>query len=214
MAYGKKKKKEWWDRFDEWEVEWKKKRKEESLHDARKLRQAEEDYEKSLHSLNPLTTSPKPKKILATQSREPGIKRIPLESLLNCPLTMPARIEKIDQPNIGEAIIFFKTDKRNKGSEILEPVAFQIKRLMEYLINERFLFLLQPVEKDFFVIRVAGDINAPPLFNISLYAQEAILLRMLEKSLPWSPGYVFDVQEILKRIVDRFHKELEAQKED
>jgi len=103
------------------------------LEDARKLREAEEDYNRSLHSLNPLATNTKPKKILATQSKEPGVKRIPLETALNCPLIMPARIVKIEQPHIGEAIIFFQIEGKHEGREILEPAAFQLKRLIEYL---------------------------------------------------------------------------------
>lgn len=213
MSPKKKKNNEWWDRFDKWEEEWKRKRKEETLEDARKLRQAEEDYENSLRSLNPLEKSPQPKKILATQSREPGVKRIPLEAPLNCPLIMPARIVRVDQPHIGEAIIFFRIDIRNKGGEILEPVAFQIKRLMEYLINERLLFFLQPSEKGSFTIRVAGEKNAPPLFEVSHYCPEAILIKALEKSFPWSPGYVFDIKEILKRILERLNKEIKDQRE-
>jgi hypothetical protein len=214
MAQGKKKNNEWWDRFDKWEEEWERKRREERLEDARKLRQAEEDYDRSLHSLNPLTTTPQPKKILATQSREPGVKRLPLEVPLNCPLIMPVRIVRIDQPNLGEATIFFQADKTNKGGDFLEPVAFQIKRIMEYLISERLLFFIQPAEKGSFIIRVARDKKAPPLFNISLYPPEAIFIKALEESLQWSPGYIFDIQDILKGILERLRKEIKDQKED
>ncbi|MGA1841847.1 MAG: hypothetical protein ACMUIU_14595 [bacterium] len=214
MTNKDKKKNEWWDRFDKWEEEWKKKRKEERMEDAKKLRQAEEDYDRSLHSLNPLTTTPQPKEILATQSREPGSKRIPLEDPLNCPLILPVRIIKIEQPDPGEAIVFFQAKSIDKGENFLEQLAFQIKKVIEYLVNERLLFFVQPAEKGAFVIRVAGDKKAPPLFNISGYSGEAILIKALEKSLQWSPGYIFNVRDILKGILKRLLREFEDQKED
>jgi hypothetical protein len=214
MAHKEKKNNEWWDRFDKWEKKWERKRKEERLKDAKKLRQAEEDYDRTIHSLNPLTTTPQPKQVLATQSREPGDKSIPLEISLNCPLTLPERIVKVDQPDPGEVIVFFQAKRINKGDYPLEQVAFQIKRIMECLVNERLLFFIQPAEKGAFVIRVAGDKKAPPIFNISRYSREAILIKALEKSLQWSPGYIFNVRDILKGIFERLLRELEVQKED
>ncbi|MGA1863466.1 MAG: hypothetical protein ACMUHX_00225 [bacterium] len=214
MTHKDKKKNELWDRFDKWQEEWERKRKEERLEDAKKLHQAEEDYDRSLHSLNPLTTTPLPKEILATQSREPGAKRIPLEDPLNCPLTLPVKIIKIDQPDPGEAIIFFQAKGIDRGDDFLEQVAFQIKKVMEYLVNERLLFFVQQAEKGTFVIRVAGDKKALPLFNISGYSGEAILIKALENSLQWSPGYIFNVREILKGILKGLMRESEDHKED
>lgn len=213
MVHKDKKSDDWWDRFEKWEEEWKEKRKEEHLKDAKKLREAEEDYEKTLHNLNPLSSRPAPKKILATQSREPGFMRMPLKSPHHFPLFLPARIKKIVQKNKEEAIIFFHMDEKEKKMEILEPTAFMAKRLVEHLVNERMLFFIQPCEKGGFAIRVAGDREIPSILEVSRHAKDAILIKVLEKSLPWSLGYQFNVPEILKQIVVRFKKELEDQKE-
>jgi hypothetical protein len=213
MVHENQKSDDWWDRFKKWEEEWKEKRKEEQLKDARKLREAEEDYERSLHNLNPLSSRPAPKKILATQSREPGFMRMPLESPHHFPLFLPARVKKIVQNNQDEAIIFFHMDEKGKKTEILEPTAFMTKRLVEHLVNERMLFFIQPCDKGSFLIRVAGDKEVPPILEVSQYAKDAILIKVLEKSLPWSLGYQFNVPEILKQIVGRFEKEIEDQKE-
>jgi hypothetical protein len=82
---------------------------------------------------------------------------------------------------------------------------------MEYLINERVLFILQPTEKGSFMIRVAEDKKAPPLLELSIYFKKAILVKILEKTLPWSPGYIFDIQNILKQIIERLNKEIKDQ---
>ena len=214
MVHEDQKSNNWWNRFKEWESEWKEKRKEEKRKDARKLREAEEDYERSLHNLNPLYTPPAAKKILATQSREPGLKRMPLESSRHFPLILPARIKKIIQTNPEEATILFHLDERDKIAGILEPTAFMTKRLVEHLVSERILFFIQPGEKGSFVIRVAGDKEIPPILDVSLHAKDAIMIKVLEKSLPWSLGYQFNVSEILKQIVERLKKEVEDQKED
>lgn len=211
MARKKTKDNRLWDRFDQWEEEWRKKREKERLEDARKIRDAEEDYERTLHSLNPLKTSPDPKKVLASQSREPGLKRLPLESPLDFPLIKPASIIKVEHPTKEEGVIIFRMDEKNRTGDILEAVAFQIKRIIEYVINERLLFFLQPIKQGIFVIRAAGDREAPPIFEISQDSPGVIRIKVLENSLLWSLGYQFNVPEILNRILERFNREIEKQ---
>ena len=120
----------------------------------------------------------------------------------------PARIIKIDQPNQEEGIIFFQIDRNIRAGDILEPAAFQFKRIVEFVISERLLFYLEPKENGVFFIQVAGNREIPPILEISLYSKEAILIKVLERSLVWSLGYQFNVPEILKRILQRLKQEI------
>ncbi|MGA1843121.1 MAG: hypothetical protein ACMUIS_00990 [bacterium] len=207
MVVERKNEKKWWERFERFEEDWKRRRREERLEDARKLREAEEDYEESLHSLNPLVKPAKPREILATRSREPGTRRIPLQPIHTHPLIMPARIDRVEQPGKGEAVIVFSPEGGDIA-DILEPVSFQIKRLIEYMINERLLFSLHQTEQGAFVIRAAGERDAPPLIEISRGSRESVRIVVHERSLSWSPGYHFDLFEILKRIAERLQMQI------
>ncbi|MGA1795021.1 MAG: hypothetical protein ACMUIL_04090 [bacterium] len=207
MVAEKKNEKKWWDRFERFEEDWKRRRREERLEDARKLREAEEDYEESLRSLNPLAKPPNPKEILATRSREPGTRRIPLQPIHTHPLIMPGMIDRVEQPGKGEAVIVFSPEGGDIAG-ILEPVSFQIKRLIEYMINERLLFFLQQTERGSFVIRAAGERDSRSLIEISRCSRESVRIVAHERTLPWSPGYHFDLFEILKRIVERLRMQI------
>ncbi|MBN2373863.1 hypothetical protein JXL19_08765 [bacterium] len=196
---------DFWERFDEWKEKWKKDRDADRLNAARELRDAEEDYERYAHSLNPFEPRPKPRDILGTQAGDPSINRIPLKDPQPCRITMPALIDHIDSPSKAETLVYFRIGEE-AAEKILEQATFQIKKIIEHIIGGRFMFFMQPKGIDSFLIIKAIDKDAPPFFEITLSLPNGIRIKALEEAMTWSHGHIFDCYEILRLIVERLKK--------
>ncbi len=197
-----------WERFKSWEEEWKKKRMENRLDDARKLREAEDDYERSLRSLNPLESPPpEPKEILGVKSNEPALKKLPLKAISSLPLILPVELLRVELQGKELGQIFFRAEEE-ESANLLYSLAFNIKRLIEYILDERLLFIIQPKDRDSFFIKAAWDSKSPPFFEVALSSPELIHIKVLEHHIAWSHGFIFDCKDILEMIVQRLRKEI------
>lgn len=209
MSDEEKRDKKFWKLFEEWEEDWLEQRQKERLEDAKRLHESEEDYDMTLKALNPLNIPLKrPKEMLGVQSTEPDLNRIPLKDPSDFHLIMPGVIVSLDYPNEYEANVHFQCRDTPWNPDTLESFSFQIKGLIEHILDERLLFFLQPQGDTSFLIKPGWDNSIPPFFEISAPSEGVISIKALGRHIEWEPGYGVACHHLLKKVVKRLQNEI------
>lgn len=220
-----------WDDLEEWEKKWIERRREEHKEEARRLREAEEEYERFSRSMKVLEPVKKVESILATESSEPARLKMRLRGMEAFKEIPPFCVERIayDQKAPHFILITPVVEAANRG-KAGERLACSLRKALEFQTDEKIYSILEETglkntgveetglketdlkgaslrETGEFSIKALDGAEFISLCRIFLSPDQEgqIIIEIQKSSFPYFHGYSFSVEDMVYNYLTWLH---------
>ena len=196
----KEKQKRFWDAIKDWEKKWTEERKNERIEEAKKIQEAEEEYQRFSQSQKVLTPGKKAQDILATKSREPSMGMMRLQKMESFPEKPPFEIDRIDYDKkdfIHHPICLIPKIVPEKKLKAHEYCAYNLRKALEFQTSEKINVILEASSDREFLIKALEGAEFVPLCRIFASSQNHIEIEIKKSLFPYIHGYSFDIGKIV-----------------
>lgn len=191
---------QFWEALEDWEKNWTKERKNEVIEEAKKIQEAEEEYQRFSRSQKVLTPTKKTKDILAVKSLEPSLGKMRLQKMESFPENPPFEIDRIDYDKkdfIHHPIRIIPKIEPEKKCKAHEYCAYTLRKALEFQTSEKINVILEASSPREFLIKALEGAEFVPLCRIFASSQDYIEIEIKKSSFPYIHGYSFDIGKIV-----------------
>jgi len=191
---------QFWEALEDWEKNWTEERKNEYIEEAKKIKEAEEEYQRFSRSQKILTPEKKAKDILAVKSSEPFLGKMKLQSMESFSENPPFEIDRIDYDKkdfIRHPIRIIPKIEPEKRCKTHEYCAYSLRKALEFQTNEKINVILEASSPREFLIKALEGAEFVPLCRIFASSQDYIEIEIKKSSFPYIHGYSFDIGKIV-----------------
>lgn len=196
----KKKAEQFWEALEDWEKKWTEERKNEHKEEAKKIREAEEEYQRFSRSQKVLEPVKKAKDILAVKSSEPSLGKMRLQKMESFPGNPPFEIDRIDYEKkdlIHHPIRIIPKIEPEKKCKAHAYCAYSMRKALEFQTNEKINVILEASGPREFLIKALEGAEFVPLCRIFASSRDYIEIEIKKSSFPYIHGYSFDIGKIV-----------------
>jgi len=192
-----------WNAVEDWEKNWTEERKNERIEEAKKIQEAEKEYQRFSRSQKILTPEKKATDILATESHEPSLGKMQLQNMESFPENPPFEIDRIDYEKkdfIHHPIRIMPKIEPEKKCKAHEYCAYSLRKALEFQTSEKINVILEALAPREFLIKALEGAEFVPLCRIFASpqgSQEYIEIEIKKSSFPYIHGYSFDIGKIV-----------------